>query len=525
MPDATVDAGQLIKARQLFQLRMAVLPQYHPQTGTSHDGDDGEGHEVDFWAVPLMGPNRIGTVGVEMEFYGGVSYKHIGDGDASGHSWKVYGSSVEELGSGPVVASGTGTTFTWTPESSGTYRIELQVSNRKSDRTTDGARYVRVFASEWESDLVKELSISGSFSQESGGYELTVQCKPLDNVGVTSFTDWARIVIEIRTFYANSGLSTDDEYNYHSDELVTTGNPPSRTVMFNGLLLSDTLEEDPITETITFKMVSPCYALQKLPLLGYYGTVTADTDSGSYTLPVEYPLMFGDPGSSIPMPDGDSVNVVEYIREAIDDFPVHEVDDLTFTDPIYHLLQRHTNYMQWWDVYLEQSGEPALYPYSMGEGNVWAQLKKFQDSRMGVLFCSAKGVLYFSRDIAFQDDAWWDSNVPTVVMTMDRDSIMEIQVQHEPYHVAQVQLTGMDRSNRPYFSRFPTHPDTIGEIQKISGLIPFNQHSIDTWAGRLYKLRNEPDQLTVRTVGINRAFDIQDVVGVDYTDRAGIRTV
>jgi hypothetical protein len=463
-----------------------------------------------------------------MEFDGNVSYQHGGGvRDATGHQWKVYDSTSETLGSGTLVASGSGGIFTWTPDSDGIYRIELRTSHRKSDGSTDGARFIRVFEGPYDSDLSKSIRISGSFSQDSGGYELTVTYKPLDPGGTTTFTDWARIAIEVRGFYANSDPTFDDEYNYHSDELWNTGNPSSNTIFFNGLLLEDSISEDPTSETVTFKMVSPGYALQKMPMTGYYGTVTAETDVGSYSLPVEYPLMFGDPDRDIPMPDGSTVNVVEYIRQADDTFPVHEVSGMNYTDPIYHVMQRHTNYMQWWDVYLEQAvEEPTLYPYSTSEGNVWGQLRKLQDSRLGVLYCSNKGLLYFSRDIAFQDDAWWESETPpAVVMTMTRDNIIDIQTKHNPYRVAQVQLTGMDISNKPYFSRHPNVPDTVGEIVKMSGLIAFSQDKIAHWAARMYGFKNQPDEVTLTALGLNRVLEIQHVVGIDYTDRANIRSL
>lgn len=520
----SAEPGHFIKARQVFLLRVGILPQYHPMTGSTHDGDTGQGHEVAFYNVPLMGPNRIGTVGEEMSFDGHVSYARIG-GTAAGHQWKVYKSSSETLGSGDLVESGSGTTFDWTPEDDGIFRVELSLDNRKSDHSTDGARFVRVFPTIRDSDLTKSVQLSGTFSVESGGYELTIRYKPLDPGETTEVPNWARVVVEMRTFYSNGAPDMGDEYNYHADQWVSTGNPASASVFFNGVVLSDSLEEDPQSETITFKVVSPGFMLQKIPLRGYYGTVPASTDTGGVTLPVEFPLMFGDPTRSITIPDGTSINVVEYIRQSQEDFPVHQISAMHFTDPIYHILQQHTNYMQWWDVYLEQAPELNQFPYSTSDGDLWSQLRQFQDARLGVLFCNNKGVLYFSRDVRFQDDVWWNDNVPDMVMTFTRDNMADVQVTHTPYRVAQVQLSGVNDMAQPFFARFPEIPDTIGEIHKRSGLKVFDANTLALWAGRLYSLMNEPDDLTVTALGLNRMLDIQDVVGVQYTDRGGTRVL
>jgi hypothetical protein len=427
MPDpVAIDPTKFLKARQYFRFRIGILPQYHPRTGTSHDSDSGTGHTVHFYDVPLLGPNRIGVVGEPMEFEGGVSYKRIG-GDVDHWEWRVYKSDSETLGDGDLVDSEVPSPdhhFTWTPTEDGIYRIELRLGDRKSDKSTDGARFIR-------------------------GHEVNVTYKPLDPGGTTPVDDWARIVMDVRAYYSNfSPIDESDSYDYESDELVSTGNPPSASVLFNGLVVGDSIVEDHTSETVTFKMQSPGMALKRLPMVGYYANIDQTTDAGTVSIPVEYPLMFGDPSASIALPDGTALNVVDYIRQNAPDFPVHEITEMHYSDPIYHILQRHTNFMQWFDVYLEQDGDFHTFPYSVGQGDIFAQLKKFQDSRMGVLYSNKKGVLFFSRDVLFQDSTWWGDPVPEPAFTFNRDNIQDMHVEHNPFRVAQVQISGTDDKNR-----------------------------------------------------------------------------
>lgn len=518
--------SHLFKARQLFRFRIGILPRYDVATDSGHNGDTGHGHEVTFYDIPILGPNRIGVVGEAIEFDGSASYARIGDDDPTGHHWYVYQSDSEIHGSGTLVYDVAGETMSWTPTEDGIFRVELHLGHRASGGETDGMRFVRVFDGPYDSDLSKAISLSGSASVDNGGYEITITHKPLGAGSVTEVPEWARIVVDVQAYYSNF-LPIDDAdlYNYQTDEELDTGNPASASVQFDGIVVQTNVNEDGTSETMTFRATSPSLTLKRVPLFGYKKTLDVPTSSGIKHLPAEYPLFFGDPDEDIDLPDGSSINVVEYIRQNDPDFPVHEISDMRYADPIIHLLQRHTNFMQWNDVMIEQDNDRHKYPYATGEGDVYSQLKKFQDMRMGVLYSNKKGRLFFARDVMFQDDIWWSDHHPRPMFTIKRDYLTDIQVEEIPRRVAQVQLTGVNDKNEPFAAWFPSEPDTVGQIVKRTNLRPYSSSKLTTWASRLYFLMNRPNDVTAEIVGIDRFFELEDVLGIEYTDRADTVTL
>jgi hypothetical protein len=537
-----IDYAQYIKPRQEHRLRFALLPIYRPVVSVAHDGDDGGGHEVTFYPIPLMGPNRIATVGSSIDFHGEESYERGagGFGGASGQNWRIYGPGIdeltdpEEIGSGTLVASSSAVAFSWTPSVSGTYRIELRLNG--SNDETCGARFVRVFDDLAVSDLSHIVEpITGSFDVETGGYQLTVTYRPQNGASVVK--PWQRIVLNIHSYYGESGIVTfADQHDFDSTVIP----PGSDTVQFDGMVMENGVQEDRETETVTFKLWSPGFFLKKLPLRGYPHTVQqAVGDGTTFTVPVDYPLFFGDPDQSItvpevPVPPGSpvgtvpapgTINVIDFIRQSDVDIPIHEIHDMVVTDALIHVMQRHTNFCQWFDFMLDQDLATNQFPVVFQIAAVWDQLKEFQDKRMQNLYSDRKGTLHAQKDPRFQDDAWWTATPPPTQMTFSRDNIENIEIVENPYRVAQVKMVGIDGSMVPYFAQYPDTPEFVGDIITRSALLVHSVEELNTLAARLWTVWNQPYDVKIKAMGIARGLDLNDVVDIDYEDAEGFITL
>jgi hypothetical protein len=333
---------------------------------------------------------------------------------------------------------------------------------------------------------------------------------------------WSRIVVNIDTYYDET-LSTFDSGG------------PQRTpsVQFNGLVVADSISVNRATETVTFSLATPDYALRNVPIRGYERTESQAIGEPPVTVsvPVEYPLFFADPNAVITLPDGTTINPVQYVQQAKADFPIHQVaganfladptSGMTITDPIYHALQMHLNFMKWWDVYLLQETAAFVMPVSFPTSDFWSAMKSTQEKRLGDLFADRKGALHFALDERFQDEAVWLAGVTGWVMTFTPELIDQIDIQETHFRVCQVRLTGVDGKYIPYFVRYPAAADFIGQpFEQTSMLVP-DKTTLETWARRLYIVLNQPFTASVVPHGINRSLDIDDLVGLVYADPAG----
>jgi hypothetical protein len=526
-----VDPDALLTAQHDFRLRLCVMPPFIPSVSLYHDDDVGLGHVLNpllgaaghFYDMPVMGPNRIGLVGIPMSFYGGRSYS-VGGALASGHTWNVYlidpldPEGVDRTHAGVLQAGFpmSGDIITWTPTAVGTYRIELQLANRHTTFNTDGFRFIRVFDDDIDGDLQEVTEVSGSGSIDDGGYELTVTYRPSGLSEVVQ--DWSRVIVNIDTYYEGVNNTFDSE--------GPSGIP---TVQFNGVVIGDTISENLATETITFKMVSPSKALARVPLRGYLTPIT-DPGPPPVSLEAEYPLMFADPNQVIKDPSDPSdpgLNAVEFAKSDDINFPVHEVTSgdgglpiMTYTHPLYHILQMHINLAKWFDVELIQESRVYLYPITFPTHDFWSLIKARVEQTLGNAYCTKKGALRIGPDKRFQSEDWWLSTAPPPIMDLNRENVSDISVQNDPFKVTQVVLRGMNEQNSPYWAKYPQYAEFVGQPYDRASLLIPSLAIANTWAQRLFQILNRPYDVGVTVMGLNRALEVEDVVTITYRDKA-----
>lgn len=511
-----IDPTPLKDPVQEFRARLCVMPVFNPSVSLYHDGDTGTGHTPTFYDVPIMGPNRIGMVGVPVDFFGGESYQR-GGAAATGHTWEVY--AIDPLDPEGVTSPGTSvagptasTNFSWTPSATGTYRVELRLANRHTTKNSDGFRFVRVFADDLDADLQEAVEFRGTGSVDRGYYEMTVTYKPTG--AAEEVLPWSRVILNVDTYWSGS-LNTFD----------TGGDYRVPSVQFNGIVGPDSISVNRQTEEITFTMLSPAWTLQKVQIRGYERIESQSIGDPPVALdvPIQYPLFFADPTATITLPNGDTLTAVEKVHEAKADFPVHEIGavgaPMTITDPVIHVLQMHLNYMKWFDVRIDQETVQYRLPVSFSISTFWDNLKNVQNTRLGELYSDKKGTLIFQIDLRFQDEAVWVGATPE--MTFDNDTMITIQATGEHYRVCQVQLIGIDPNFIPYFSRFPAEPDFRGEPYKKTVMLAPDKETLDAWSERLYIILNQPYSVTLTPLGQGQHLELNDMIGIDFTDPAG----
>lgn len=493
----SIDTSVFLRGQQDARVRLAILPVWDPDARTAHDGDSGRGHTVRWYPVPRMGPNRVMFVGGSYGLHGELSYLR-GGGSPSGHHWRIYESDSEIVGSGDLVFSAEGATSSWSPPVAGIFRAELHLDGQADDGFGPGCRFFRVLDEESDMDLPDADTVEGTFDIDRGGHVATVTYKPESAAQLVQ--DWSRVVVMLDTWY--QGVK-------HTED--TGGDALNESTQLNALVVQDTIREDHQSATISFQLASPSWALSRIPIRGYPVTIDG--------IPSDFPLFFGDPDRSIV-----GMNVVDYIRQSDAEMPVHAIPGMTYTDPLLHILQRHTNYMQWWDVELFQDDAKHLFPFSFQLTDFLSQIKTYQEKRLSVAYCDRKGVLRLRPDLRFRGKDYWGGD-PDPVMTFDRDLLKTAEVVHNPFRISQVKLSGTTDKLRPVGANFPANPDVIGEPVNHSGLLVNSVGRLSAWSEAIYRALNSPDELNFGAAGIQRALDIDDVVDVDYEDRAGHRSI
>lgn len=513
-----IDESQLAKARHRVRATIALMPIYIPEVNLLHDGDTGLGHVVSFYDMVKAGPNRVAFVGEPLQLNAEESYTR-GGALATGHQWRVYAPDMSgpawinhyAIGSDTLVfGPENGAEVFWTPEIATVHRIECRTSNRKSDGSTDARRWVRVFASDEDTELREVIDLQGTGSIDSGGYSVQITIKSPG--GIENLNDWSTVVLMLRTYYNESEHNMDSQGPKHVP-----------TIQFSGFIAENSITWNRQAETMTFTLRTPDYALSRMAIRGYPKMV--DTTIGdppvTYSIPADYPLFFGNPDKAIALPGGTTFDVVSYIRQSDLGMPVHQIHGMTFSDPMYHLLQRHTNYASWWDIELWQDTLEASFPFAFQISNVFDQIKSFQDKRLGVVYCDKKGQLWIIPDVMFQSDVWFLTYNMVKQMTFNTNIVKEVQLKRQPYRVSQVKLTGMNDANFPFFSRWPDIPDVRGDVVQRSAMMAPDQVTMNAWAYRMFVAFNHHELVTITPVGINKSLELSDLVQASLVDHTG----
>jgi len=513
MPGPTAAEYEILKRVVMdFEVIGALQPIHVPKTYSLTDGDVGLGHLVDNTKViiPRMGPNRIGIVDEPLVFYGGDSYIH-GGGAAAGHLWAVYeydvvSDEVYEASRGAQVTTTGGTVFTWIPSAAGRYSVELHLTDALEGDGINaplgyGVRFVTVYELGADgfltaTDLEELLSLKLSGSLGASGWNLDMDYgQPNDVTAGRQTIDQNQRVVFRKTEYHGAQEFTWEPQNglplgYYSPEILASG-----------LNDATNLSEQTFNHTQTFAVTDARRVLELLKMPSTPKSVEG------YDLPMYTTFI-------------DELFYQDFIAPEIADpewngtFWWHRVESMKFSDPILHIIARHTNFCDFWDLGMWQNDTDNVPSIGAEEGDVFSWLKKNNSARLGIEWCDRKSTLYVGPNLNLRGEEYWAS-APGLVSEMfklDADFIDNISIQRRQPMVGQVyletvdikevlvselrELIGPDESE-DYQSIFRkihrgVHPITpvAGKRVFVPNMVYFEQGQLQTLAYRMFKMLN-----------------------------------
>lgn len=414
-----------------YLVALATGPSHVTRTFPLTGAESGNVLSPSFFPVARMGPPlRACTVGDTVRYYGGDSYVR-GGGAASGHTWEVYefNSSLTDgdylTDRGALVTTFIGVTFDFTPASPGTYSVELELTGQLvGDGVTSpygkGVRFLKVFAAGgYDLEGIPELN-GPNGSLDDGGVTLDLAYRRPDNLsGRQIVNHLMRVVVNKRLFYGDSAGMT--EYTWEpGDDLY------SPEVLFSGLIDGSTLREDARTHEISYRLAGAQLplALAQVPLK----QMTATNE--------------GDPRQVFVPPSFYDTALWLLIQGVVDATAgwMHTVTNLTASDPILHLLQRHTNLCDWFDLVLYQSETDGIASTEVSAGSVGDAMRAIQSGRFGRVTTDRRGLIYCRPD----DDLVPNAYRGSPVIPLDGALIRSYRVSHPQPAVGQVYVETAD---------------------------------------------------------------------------------
>lgn len=522
------DYAKLKQPWQTYLLRLAILPIHVPRTFALTDGDTGSGHLVTWTPVPRMGPNRTCDIGEQLIIYGGDSYVR-GGGAATGHTWKIYryptGISSDDnyvtnrnLNATDVTATmGTvldaGKTLQFAPTISGTYAIELHLAGAVEGNGVTaplgfGVRWVKVPAS-GAVDLDGVVQLDGpNGSLDEAGVSLRFNYGHPDNVGTgrQSFEPWQRMVAHKRQYYLDPADGLIKEYTFEPSSTFPHSYYANE-VLFSGVVEDSSVAETALTHGVDYVLGGAQRILERLqaPL------ATVSVLGISQTIPT---LFFDEAFyQAVIAPEVVEIGASLWL---------HRVSAMTFSDPALHLLTRHTNFCDWWDLALWQVDTDTFPTVNVREGDLLGWLRQHEGSRFGVMWSDRKSNFFIGPDLNLRGpDYWASAGALNPVIKLDADLYHVISVTRHPPRVGQVVLHTEDVAEAlalseqvkidedevqlvRRLSREAVHPATatLGRRSVQQSVVAFSQAKLDTLAQRFYKAENAEFEVEVEILAL-----------------------
>lgn len=474
------DLAILKRRYRSFRAALASGPSHVTRTFPLTGAESGNVLSPSFFPVARMGPPlRACTVGDTVRYYGGNSYVR-GGGAASGHTWKVYNfnSSLTDgaylTDRGTLVTTVAATTLDFVPASPGTYAVELHLSGAlEGDGVTAplgfGVRFLKVFAAGgYDLEGIPELG-GPNGSLDDGGVTLDLSYRRPDNLsGRQIVNHLMRVVVNKTLLYSNSDSAPYEAYTWEPDGGLTLGYY-SPEVLFSGLIDGSTLREDARTHEISYRISGAQLplALARVPLQQMVATSEGDPrtiwvpptfyDEALWTL-----IMATDP----------------------DEIPgwTHMITNLKASDPILHLLQRHTNLLDWFDLALDQRDTDVIGSTEATAGSVGDWLRAVQAGRFGRVWTDRKSVIYCGPD----DDLIANAFKPAAVIALDGGLYHSIRVAHPQPAVGQVYVETADtlKADSTNVKVAPGSDLEAGIIQKVRPYTLTSQYPATAGSGR-----------------------------------------
>lgn len=414
-------------------MAMATGPTFKPRTFVLSGAESGSELTPSFFPVARMGsPLRACTVGQTVPYSGTNSFVR-GGGAATGHTWKVYeyNSSLTDetylASRGALVTTVVGTTFDFTPATPGTYAIELHLSGAvESDGIASplgfGYRFLKVFAAGGY-DLEGIPALNGpNGSLDDGGVTLDLSYKRPDNLsGRQIINHLMRVVVNHRLYYATA-TGPFEEYTWQP------GAPYyDPEILFSGFISGSTIREDAETHEVSYQLAGAQLplTLAQMPLRYVTGVIDGQP-FGTFVPPT-----FFDEVLWILVKGADATDDPEW---------VHTVTNLVASDPLLHVLQRHTNLIDAMDFPLDQRDTDTIATSAAQVGAIGDWLRAMQAGRFGRLWTDRKSAIYCGPD----DDLISSPFKPAPVIDLDAELFLSIRIGHAYSAVGQVMVESGD---------------------------------------------------------------------------------
>lgn len=535
-----------------FKINIAFSAIHVPKTFDFTDGDLGEGHVVDpaTVVIPRMGPDRACLKGEAVRFYGADSALR-GGGGATITGWRAYwlgtatptdsdiGTGTDKTGTDVVTPSpdggGNPATMTFTPTLAGHYRIEMDVAELPDGDGIDSplpymCKYVRVFntasgkQSEWDAEGVGTINASGSM--ENGGWTATLSYKRGDGAAGEYPQHNQRIIFQVRTSFARPPTDDWEEYTWNPGHGTVEDIWYSPTIFLEGLVRGDSVVEDYLNHEVSFQVVGIRVVLDQLlfpraPKVVPPGFLE-ETATAFMDLPMYDAFMAKATGAQ------------RYMW-------VHRIAGMSYSDPVIHILQRHTNYCTFWDVNIWQNDTDGIPYLELTEKSIFAWIKKSEAERFGVVFTDAKGVLSIGPDPDLRGPDYWASAGSNADFVVDGDMYRDIHIQESVSNVGQVSLTSVDAKTlvptllqptagtdpqiaqliqrKQYRALWPNSWKRLGELVEIFGVPITDRSTLATIARRLFKKLNKRYPSIQTTYQMLTGIDLMQNIGIEFDPR------
>ncbi len=550
------------KPLKRFRVDVAYSAVHHPVSFDLTDGDDGHGHvvETDAVVIPRLGPDRACLKGETLRFYSGDSAVR-GGGAATGPTWAAYYLGTDtphdnEFGGteepGAVVSphpdgGGNPATMAFTPTQAGHYRIELGLDGMP---TGDGitapygkmCKYVRVFdtdidgkQAEWDGLGVATISLNGSL--ENGGYTGSLSIKRGRGIAAPYPVANQRVILHVKTWYSGGGGDPWAEYTWNPGHGTTDYVWYSPNIFFEGLIRGEGVVENHLTGDVSFSLVGVRAALDQLS----FPLVPREISIKGLGAPDVPGTGFQDfAGTSFMDQSSYDLLISKVPAKAQAFFWVHRIPDMKFSDPVIHLLTRHTNFATFFDLNIWQNDTDSLLYADMSETSVMGWIKKLETERFGVVFSDAKGVLAIGPEPDLRGPDYWASIAdPDIVV--DGTLYRDIHVQRSIEKVSQVVLVSIDQAEilptafrsdagddllrliqrKQHTATWPSNRATGVRFEKF-GVPIYGRSELATVARRLHKRLNKEYPAVQMNFQMLTGLDLLQNVGVTFAPRRGM---
>lgn len=425
------DLPVLKRPRRTYSVALASGPSHVTKTFPLTGAETGNVLAPSFYPVARMGPPlRACTVGDAVLYYGGDSYVR-GGGAASGHSWKVYqfnatltdGAYLADRGTEVVtgIVGAATNTMTFTPTTPGTYAVELHLTGANEGDGINaplgfGVRFLKVFAAGgYDLEGVPELG-GPNGSLDDGGVTLDLSYRRPDNLsGRQAVSHLMRICVNKRLFYGtNTGPL--EHYTWEPGDALY-----APEVLFSGLIDGSTIQEDARTHGVSYRLAGAQLPLTLARVPVQQMTATDDGDPRTvWVPPTFYDLALW--------------NLIMATDPAEIPGWTHIITNLTASDPILHVLQRHTNLLDFFDLALDQTATDVIGSTEASAGSVGDWLRAVQGGRFGRVWTDRKSIIYCGPD----DDLRPNAFKPGPVIALDGALYQSVRVSHPQPAVGQV---------------------------------------------------------------------------------------